>query len=82
MVKFNTAALPDPTLVTLACDPAAPVVTVPTLTVAAAPEGPVAPKTPFTANTAHCAGDTSGCDPSEIVVPRYVAPLKTTTSFA
>jgi hypothetical protein len=81
-VKSNTAALALPLLVTLACDPAGPVVTVPTLTVAAAPEGPVAPRVPFTASTAHCAGDTSGCDPSEVVVPRYVAPLKATTSFA
>jgi hypothetical protein len=82
MVKFSTAALVVPTSVTVACDPAGPVVTVPTLTVAAAPEGPVAPNTPFTASTAHIAGDTSGCDPSEVVVPRYVAPLKTTTSLA
>jgi hypothetical protein len=81
-VKFSTAALAVPMLVTLACDPAAPVVTVPTLIVAAAPEGPVAPKVPFTASTAHCAGDTSGCDPSEVIAPRYVAPLKATTSFA
>jgi hypothetical protein len=82
MVKFSTAALPDPTFVTLACDPAAPVVTVPTLTVAAAPEGPVAPRAPFTASTAHCAGDTSGCDPNDVVTPRYVAPPNPTTSFA
>jgi hypothetical protein len=82
MVKFSTAAPAVPVFVTLACDPGAPVVTVPTLTVAAAPEGPVAPTTPFTASTAHIAGDPSGCDPSEVVVPRYVAPLKTTTSFA
>ena len=36
--------------------PAAPVVTVPTLTVAAAPEGPVAPTTPFTARGLDFAG--------------------------
>jgi hypothetical protein len=82
MVKFNTAAPADPTFVTPACDPAAPVVTVPTLTVAAAPEGPVAPTAPFTASTAHCAGDTSGCDPSEVVAARYVPPPNSTTSFA
>jgi hypothetical protein len=81
-VKFSTAASAVPLFVTLACDPAAPVVTDPTLTVAAAPEGPVAPTTPFTASTAHCVGDTSGCDPNEVVAARYVAPLNTTTSFA
>ena len=40
MVKFRMAAPDVPELVTDALDPAAPVVTLPTVTVAAAPWGP------------------------------------------
>src|SRR5215472_8565655 len=46
MVKFSTAAAGVPTLLTLALVPAAPVVVVPTLTVAADPVGPVGPGGP------------------------------------
>jgi hypothetical protein len=57
IVKFSTAALDEPTLVTLADEPAVPVVTVPTVIVAAAPVEPFAPlgpKPPLTF-TATCA---------------------------
>jgi hypothetical protein len=47
-VKFKTAAELDPTLVTLAELPAEPVVTVPTVIVAAAPAEPLGPKPPDT----------------------------------
>jgi hypothetical protein len=63
MVKFNTAAVAVPLLVTPAEDPAAPVVTVPTLIVAAAPVGPVGPAPPFSASTAQAAGFKSGSIP-------------------
>jgi hypothetical protein len=46
MVKFNVAALEVPALLTVAADPAAPVVTVPTPIVAAVPEVPVVPVAP------------------------------------
>jgi hypothetical protein len=45
-VKLNTAADDEPTFVTLADDPAAPVVTLPTAIVAAAPAEPFAPLGP------------------------------------
>ena len=41
--KSNVAALDEPEFVTVALEPAAPVVTVPTAIVAAAPAAPVAP---------------------------------------
>ena len=47
MTKFNTALLSVPVLVTLAFVPGAPVVVVPTWTVAAVPSAPVAPSAPF-----------------------------------
>lgn len=46
MLKLNTAALDVPAFVTVADDPAAPVVTVPTAMVAAAPLAPFAPELP------------------------------------
>ena len=46
MTKFNTALLSVPALVTLAFVPGAPVVVVPTWTVAAVPSAPVAPFAP------------------------------------
>ena len=46
MLKSNVAALDEPTFVTVADDPAAPVVTVPTAIVAAVPVAPVAPVAP------------------------------------
>ena len=46
MTKFNTALLSVPVLVTLAFVPGAPVVVVPTWTVAAVPSAPVAPFAP------------------------------------
>ena len=47
MVKSNTAAPVVPELVTTADEPAAPVLTVPTLIVAAAPVAPVSPVSPL-----------------------------------
>jgi hypothetical protein len=46
MLKLSTAALEVPALVTVADEPGFPVVTVPTLTVAAEPADPVAPVEP------------------------------------
>lgn len=43
MVKLKTAAEDVPELETVALEPAAPVVVVPTATVAAAPDGPLPP---------------------------------------
>jgi hypothetical protein len=58
--KLNTAAELLPLFVTVADDPAANVVTVPTLTVAAAPAAPVGPAPPASANTAQLCGCVSG----------------------
>jgi hypothetical protein len=46
MVKLNVAALDEPTLVTDAIDPGAPVIVEPAAMVAAEPVGPVAPVAP------------------------------------
>ena len=46
IAKSNVAALDDPELVTVALEPAAPVVTVPTAMVAAAPSLPLLPLLP------------------------------------
>jgi hypothetical protein len=56
-VKLRTAALEVPAFTTLADDPGAPVVTVPTVTDAAAPAVPVGPKPPAT-ETSICVSPT------------------------
>jgi hypothetical protein len=57
IVKFRTAALEVPALTTEADDPGAPVVTVPTVTDAAAPAVPVGPNPPAT-DTSICVSPT------------------------
>jgi hypothetical protein len=56
-VKLKTAALEVPAFTTLADDPAAPVVTVPTVMVAAAPAAPLGPNPPAT-DTSICVSPT------------------------
>ena len=60
MVKFSTAAELVPLLVTAADVPAAPVVTVPTDTVAAAHCAPVGPAPPADASNVHAPDALSG----------------------
>jgi hypothetical protein len=60
MVKFSTAAVAVPLFVTAALDPAAPVVTDPICTVAAAPVGPAPPAA---ASTAQFAASDPGTTP-------------------
>src|SRR5690606_29063210 len=47
MTKLNTAALSVPTFVTIACEPGAPVVPLPTVLVSATPAGPLGPSGPW-----------------------------------
>ena len=81
IAKFNTAACDVPLLVTVACEPAARVVTVPTLTVAAAPCTPVAPVLPAWASTTQLDGYRSGSALPPATCARYVDPAKVTASF-
>jgi hypothetical protein len=81
MPKFNTAACPVPTFVTVAEAPAASVVTVPTLTVAAAPAAPVGPTPPACAATVQDCGDVSGSAFLFAASATYSDPSKVTASF-
>jgi hypothetical protein len=79
--KFNTAAELVPLFVTVACDPAASVVTVPTATVAAVPAAPVGPAPPASASTAQLCGFVSGSALLFATTARYVEFANVTASF-
>jgi len=75
---LNTAAELLPLFVTVADDPAASVVTVPTATVAAAPVGPAPPAS---ASTAQLCGCVSGSALLFATVAMYVEFANVTASF-
>jgi hypothetical protein len=74
MTKLSTAAFAVPEFVTVAGTPAGTVVTVPMLTVAAAPAGPVAPEAPPCASRAQAEGAASGLAPALVANAIYVLP--------
>src|ERR1700689_3318974 len=83
MPKFSTAAAGVPLLVTVACDPAASVVTDPTATAAAAPgvpAAPVGPAPPACAITLQVCGAASGSRFWFALLARYVDPSNVTAS--
>ena len=70
IVMFKTAAADVPTLVTDAELPAAPVVTVPTVTLPAEPPGPVGPTPPLTVTLIGAGGVTTTLIGSLTATPR------------